>query len=266
MPNPPIPGFIAAQQQSSYGPSTASYGDDSPGFFGTGTYTPNPQNFQIPMFNGFQQYLGNLYNTAGDRAAPQVDASQQAQFRQGQTTLAAQLAAQANGTGPSLAQGQLQRATDQNLGQALAMAQAAGPNNAGAARQVAYQRGNISQQAAGDSAQLRLQEQMQAQNQLGQVLAGARGQDLGLAGDNAQLQAQQNALNDQAVRAYLSMGMTLAQAQAAANQNYEQIRSGAFQGAAGNQIGGKVVGGVLNAGSAFAGGYGSGLGGAAGGG
>lgn len=261
MPNA-IPGFIAAQQpQNSFGPSTATYGDDSPGFFGTGQYAANPNNFNIPGYTGFQQYLGNELSGAGSRAAPQLDPSQQGQFRQGQMDLAGALAAQANGLGPSVAQSQLNQSTDRNLGQALAMAQAAGPNNAGAVRNVAYQRGDISQQAAGDAATLRLQEQMQARNQLGQVLAGARGQDLGLAGDNAQLQAGQNSLNDQAVRAYLSMGMTLAQAQAQANMNYEQLRQNAFYGTAGNSIGGKVVGGVLNAGSAFAGGYASGLGG-----
>jgi hypothetical protein len=247
-------------------PAPFDYANQTPSFLGSGTYQVNPGAFDIPGANFYQSFISNQLGQNGqpgvaNRPAPQLDGSQQEQFRAGQMDLASALAAQANGTGPSVAQGQFQHATDTNLAQALAMAQAAGPNNAGAARNVAYQRGDISQQAAGDSAQLRLQEQMQARNQLGQVLAGARGQDLGLAGDNAQLQGQQNALNDQAVRAYMSMGLTLAQAQAQAQQDLEKLRMGSFYASAGNEIGGKILGGVLSAGGAFAGGYASGMGG-----
>lgn len=263
MPTIPATGFSGG---SGFGPNTAFAGDDSPGFFGTGQYQPNAQNFYIPGYTGYQQTLGNYLAGVDTRGTPQLDPSQQGQFRDQQTSLAQALAAQANGQGPSVAQAQLGQATDRNLSQALALAQSAGANNAGALRNVAYQRGDISQQAAGDAATLRLQEQMQARNQLGQVLAGARGQDLGLAGQNAQLQQQQTGINDAAVRAYLSMGMTLAQAQAQANMNYEQLRQNSFYNTANNSIGGKVVGGLLNAGGAAAGGYASGAAGAAAGG
>lgn len=240
--------------------SGVDYGNQSPGFFGTGTYQPNPGNFQIPGYAGFQNTFAQGAMAAPFRAAPQIDPSQQGQFRGQQQSLASMLMAQASGSGPSLAQGQLQQATDRNLSQAYALG-AARPNNGAVLRDIANQRGAISQQAAADSGQLRLQEQMQATGQLGQLLAGARGQDLGLASDNAQLQAGQNQLNQQALQFYLSQGMSLAQAQAQANIALEQIRSGAFAQSADNQIGGKVVGGVLGAGGAFAGGYAGGLGG-----
>jgi hypothetical protein len=251
----PTPNMPAPQ------PAPFDYGNQSPGFFGTGTYQANPHSFDIPRFAEFQNYISGQLGNVGDRPAPQVDGSQQGEFRDYQSLLARSLLGQASGQGPSLAQGQFQQSTDRNLAQALALSQAAGPNNAGALRNVAYRRGAISQQAAGDAAQLRLQEQMQAENQLGQVLAGARGQDLGLASDNAQLQAGQNQMNQQALQFYLSQGMSLAQAQAQANIALEQIRSGAFSNSANNAMGKQIVGGLLNAGGAFAGGYASGLGG-----
>lgn len=249
------------QSVSNYSGPGKDYANQSPGFLGTGTYQPNPVSGEIPGFTQWQDYIAGQLGGVGGRPAPTVDPAQQAQFRQGQSNLVDLLSAQAKGTAPSLAQGQLQQATDRNLAQAYALSQAAGPNNGGALRNLAYQRGAISQQAAADSGQLRLQEQMQAENQLGQVLGGARGQDLGLAGQNAQLQAGQNDLNDRALQFYLSQGMSLAQAQTQANIALEQIRAGAFANAAGNSIGGKVLGGVLNAGGAFAGGYASGMGG-----
>ncbi len=95
-----------------------------------------------------------------------------------QTTLADALAAQASGKGPSLANAQLQQGTDRNIQAQMAMAASQrGAGAAGAGRQLAYQQAASRQQMAGDAATLRLNEQMQAQNQLGGLLAGMRGAD-----------------------------------------------------------------------------------------
>ncbi len=242
------------------------FGDSTqPGLFGTGQYKAtqyqvDPNAANIPGADQLgQQYQQGAANS-GNRQAPmaqaaQLDASQQAQFRNQQQTLAQQLAAQANGQGPSLAQGQLKQATDRNLAQALAMgANQRGPGAASALKDIAGQRASISQQASGDSANLALNEQMQARNQLGQVLAGARGQDLSLAGQNAQFaqqtglanqsaNLQQQGLNDNMVRFYQAQGLSLAEAQqqaamqlqqlnSANNIAYNQINAGAYQNAA----------------------------------
>lgn len=213
---------------------------NDPGLLGTGhrqvqRYDVDPNAANIPGYQGLQDSLARGLANAGGRAAPQVDARAQDQMRAGQNSLISGLQAQAGGTGPSLAQNQLRAATDRNLSQALAVAQTAGAGNAGALRNVANQRAAIGQEAAGQSADLRLNEQMQAQNQLGQVLAGARGQDIALGSQNAQLQQGQNALNDNLVQFYTGKGLDLATAQTQARMQMEQMRqSGAlgFEGLA----------------------------------
>lgn len=179
-------------------------------------------------------------------------------FQSGQMQLMGQLQDRASGGGPSVAQNQLQQATDQNIAQAYAMGSALqGNNQAGAAREVAYQRAGIQQQAANQSAQLRAQEQISAQQQLSSMLGGARGQDIGVASENAQLSMQQQQLNDQMVRFYLGSGMSLAEAQQAATLSYQQLL---YQKAAGQsgvnasamQTNSAVLGAMLGAGSTMA--------------
>lgn len=106
-------------------------------------------------------------------------AQQQAQTRAAQWGLIQQLQGQAAGTGPSLAQAQLQQATDRNMQQAMAMGVSQrGAGQTAALHNIAGQRAGIGQQMAGDSAMLRLQEQMAAQQQLGGLLGGMYGQDM----------------------------------------------------------------------------------------
>jgi hypothetical protein len=130
----------------------------------------------------------------------------QEQFRQTQQTLGAQLAERAAGRGLSPAQLQLQQATEQNIAQQAAMR--AGASGAGAAlarREIGRTGAQLSQQAAQQGALLRAQEQQAAQAQLGQLAAQARGQDIGLATSQAQMEQQailQSA--DQNLRAQLA--------------------------------------------------------------
>lgn len=117
-----------------------------------------------------------------------IDPTQQAAFRNQQMALVNALNMQASGQGPSLAQAQLQQANEAAV--ASQMAQAAsqrGINPALASRAAAQNIGNIQAQNAQESAKLRLAEQLQARQLLGQVTEGARGQDIGLATSQAQL-------------------------------------------------------------------------------
>lgn len=172
----------------------------------------NPNAAQMPSYDEDRRRNLAAALAAQGRGGPQMgmtqlDPSQQAQFRQGQMSLAQMLAAQANGQGPSLAQAQLRAATDRNMAQAQALAQAnAGGQNAGLVqRNIFQQQQGAAQQAAQDSGALRIQEQTQAQQQLAALLAGARGQDIGLAAENAQLSQGANQQNLAALLAQRGM-------------------------------------------------------------
>lgn len=240
-------------------------GGDNPGILGTGQYQVDPYQISsragtIAGADGMRANAHNLAMGARNRQAAtmqaaQIDGSQQNQFRDQQQSLAQALMAQANGQGPSLAQGQLKQATDRNLAQALALQNSQrGAGSASALRNLAFQRAAMGQQAAADSSQLALTEQMQARNQLGQVLAGARGQDMDFAfqqagfnqqanANNLQADMQQRSLNDAMTQRFMQMGFDVASAQQQAalqleqlrvNQNlgYNQIQSGAYAGSA----------------------------------
>jgi hypothetical protein len=132
--------------------------------------------------------------TIGSVADPKsalINMSQQGQFRDYQSGLAAQLAAQAAGQGPSLAVNALKQGQEANL--AATMAQQASLRGAaapGMARATMQTAAEIQGKAAQEAAQARLAEQMQAQQLLGQVSGAAREQDIGLATQQAQLEQQ----------------------------------------------------------------------------
>lgn len=132
-------------------------------------------------------------------------------FRQGQLGLLTQLQGQAAGTGPSIAQNQLALGQEQALAQNIAMANSArGGANPLMARQAMQQNMQQSGAMANQAANLRLQEQQQAQ----QALAGLTGQ--GRQGDLGQQQLMQQgqvsqaqiaqAQNDLAAK-YAAMGL-----------------------------------------------------------
>ena len=200
------------------------------------TYKFDPEAFQDPRAEQNRAMLqGRL---AGIEGRGMDDP-----FRQGQLTLAEQLAAQARGEGPSLAQMQLREGTDRNLAQALAMQATAGGNPALAQRGIAQQRSDIGQQAAMQSGQTAMQEQMIARQQL----AGVLGQ--GRAGEQ-----QQMALNDQMVRHFIDAGLSIDEAQFAANMELERLRGQQSMAVnLGNvQANAQMFGGLLNMGGTAA--------------
>lgn len=132
-----------------------------------------------PVANDFITFAQNAQVTSN------VDPA----FRNYQLGLAAQLQAQANGEGPSLAQMQLQQSTDQTMNQSLGAIRSATGANAGLSARTAALSAAQGLGAAGlQSGLLRLQEQQQAQQMLGQVSGQGRSGDLDA--NDAAIQAQ----------------------------------------------------------------------------
>ncbi len=208
-------------------------------------------------------------------------------FRNQQLQLGNMLMQQANGRGPSVAGSQLQQSTEMNLQAALAQAASARGGNLGAAQYgLGNARANITQQAAQGLAQARIQEQMGARAQLGQVLDQGRGNDIttaGMAQQNNQFNAgqqqsasganlnagiQQDQFRQQKLNELLAMGLSYDQASAQADLQGRQFAASEFnknalgiQGIntqANAQTIQLVSGGIGAAGSMFAGAAGAG--------
>lgn len=181
-----------------------------------GQYGIDPNTAIVPHYTDWQNQLKQGGIAAGNRAPD-------GPFRNQQLTLADALMAQANGQGPSLAQSQLQQATERNMAGAMSLgASLQGHQSAGGAlRGIQNQRAAISQQSAMDSGQLRMQEQMAARSQLGNLLAQGRGGD-----------QQQTAMNDSLVKFYVGQGLDLDVAQMKARMEMEGMRSNASLGLA----------------------------------
>lgn len=138
-----------------------------------------------------------------------VDFSSSNQVAGQQGQLANMLFNQAQGNGPSVAQNMLNQATNQNVAQAAStLASQKGINPGLAARLILQNQANQGQQAAGQAAGLRAQEQLGALGQLGGALEAQRQQNIGQSLGQVQsglsqvqglggLQNQQNAINVQ---------------------------------------------------------------------
>ena len=194
------------------------------GVLGTGQYRTDPYKVDRgaftddrmePVRNRYRQEQARFESRTGPTAGrTAIGTKKQSQFRTRQMSLADALQEQAAGRGPSLAESQLQRATDANIAQSMALAASQRGQTAGQGlRQIAQQSQAYQQQAARDAADMRIQEQLAARGQLGSVLQSGRGQDINLASSQAQLDQarrlanqnaalQQTALNDQQSRFY----------------------------------------------------------------
>lgn len=124
--------------------------------------------------NGDQDEMRRRSNAAAFQMGPAAQ-SQYSSFRGNQADLVAMLEAQARGEGPSLAQAQLQKATDRNQkGQQALAAGAQGPNAMLAQFQAMQNSAGLGAQASQDAAIARMQEQFNAQSQLGGAIGQAR--------------------------------------------------------------------------------------------
>lgn len=163
-------------------------------------------NINIGQAQGFG---GAQIDPAAQARAAQLGRQDQ-QFRAGQTGLMSQLQEQAAGRGPSLAGGQLQEASERTLAQQAGAAAAGGGSSALARRQLAANAAQQNQQTARDVAQVRLQEQLAARQQLAGVTQTGREQDINVANAQAQLIQQANLANQAAInqRAGQQAGLT----------------------------------------------------------
>lgn len=180
------------------------------------TIDPKPQNYDRATTQ-----LGQIAQGAGSRAAPQAQATQlgsawqlaggpQDQARAGMMGVANRLGAVASGAAPGA--GEL--AVNRQVSEATAAQQALGrtARGAGAAlalRNAARNTADIGLAGAGQAAQAQMQDQAAANQQLGALYGGMRGQDIDLASQNAQL--GQQAMIEQA---RLGHGTALANLQA----------------------------------------------------
>lgn len=137
-------------------------------------------------------------------------------FRPQQEQLANMLMLQAQGQGPSLAQNQLQQATDRNIQQQQGMMASNRGVGAGLAMRAGMQNvAGLGQQAAMDSANTRMQEQMNAQSQLGAALEAGRAGDVNTA-----------ALRDEMLRYYQGAILSQSEANRQAQIQKENLMSG----------------------------------------
>lgn len=154
----------------------------------------------------------NLTDQTGINLGPQ------AEFRSGQQGLVSGLQGTIAGTDPSVAAIMLRQATDRNIANQYALAQASSGQNAGIASYNANRNvADLNQQAAIQQALLRAQEIATARGQLGGALDQARTGDIGLATNQAGLTQGVNLANTNALNTTAQTNATLAQQAATAN-------------------------------------------------
>lgn len=198
---------------------------------GAAVYRPQKSAFQSPDSAAMKKDTSRRLGDVDLRSTSEYNKQAvQARENQGVNQLVQQLQQQAAGQGPSLAEQQLQRGGERSLAQAMALQQAARATPGGMAqRNIARQQAATSQGLAAEAATQKLQERQLAQSQLGSALGQQiqQGQfntqlqqQTALANQQAQMQAQ--AQKDQMTQYYLNRGLTMAEADRAANMAYEQ--------------------------------------------
>lgn len=164
---------------------------------GTGQLTSEELTANLNNVRGVQEHL----RKQGPTDFFSIDPTQQAQMRAGQMDLINNLSAVARGTaGPSVAEMQMRRGLEDNQRAALGMAlNTDGVSPAAGLRAAMMQNAMAGQRTVADTAMLRAEEANAARALMGQALGQARGQDIGLATDQASMAnqaAQFNAQND----------------------------------------------------------------------
>lgn len=208
-----------------------------------GKHPVDPSQGQLQDAGYMRQFLQNQLGGVGGRQAPQVGGAQlnlgqSNADRAQQQTLAQQLAAVSSGQQMGAGELATRRQFQQGLAAQLAQSQMARGYAAPiAARAAARGVGNMTVDAAGQSQQAALQDQTAARGLLGQLLGQTREQDLGAAGQQAQLSQQANlanqaaklqqmGMNDAAIAQYLGQLYGIDEAEMAAKlgilQNNQQ--------------------------------------------
>lgn len=185
---------IAAIGMGAGGPVAAGLatGAAATGGLDTSIKDPAGMNQYTDLANQAQQEYGNQRAFMGENVNPK------------RKQMLDQLAAQAAGTGPSIAEAQLKGAFDKSLQQQLAMARSGRTGNAGlASRNLANVASQQQQNLGQQSAIARMQEQVNGQNALQgaiqneqQYATGTLGSALGSQANVAQMQNAQRDRND----------------------------------------------------------------------
>jgi hypothetical protein len=180
-----VPGYVGSQlSQHGMGGTAGSV------LFGGLGKSTNPMDYGVNSPNQAQ-----MQAMMGQSAA-QIDPAQQAQFRAMQLAQAQQLqriaSGQQQGAGELAAQRQVANAQAAQQAQAR---MARGGNAALAYRQAANNQAGIGLAGAGQAQQAALQDQSNAMGQLTGALGQGRGQDLSMAGQNAQFQNERYGQN-----------------------------------------------------------------------
>jgi hypothetical protein len=264
--NQPTHSYGTAPAETFSVPTGAQAGQDS-GMFGTEGYKVNADNYTLPGFQQFNNATGTAAQNALNHQGAQLNTRPQTQFRGQQQSLANTLLNQANGRGPSVAGEMLKQQTQHNIANQFAMSQAANPNDAGALRNISTNVGNLNQQAAGEGALARAQETMNAQSQLGGLLQGARGQDINIAGENANLSEQGFRDANAAGLGFTDANLRAREAEQKGTMQMGSDEAKAYEAAAGNKqkIWGGLLGGISGAGAGMMKGMGGSSSGAPGG-
>ncbi len=188
-------------------------------------------------YDGAGAKINNAAGAIGARAPTMIGTGPQDQARAQQMTLGNAVMNRALGQGgPSVAELQMQQGQDAALQSALA-ASVSRPQGsvAGMQRNLARTVADSSQQVNRDTAMLRAQEQIGAENTAANIVAGSRGQDIGLATSQAQLQVQEKAQQDQLTQQYMAMGLGVEAARQKAAQDWITMKYGIAQNNANRQ-------------------------------
>lgn len=190
------------------------------GIGGGNTPRYDPSRFAYHMdekaFGKTNEDIAREYGTLSDKANANVEGIDQRQSRSRQTALADALEAQARGEGPSLAENQLRQANERSLANQLALAASTRgrSNPAATARQVLQNQAQNNQVTNAQVADARIQEQLNAQQMLGNLSTQLREQDAA---------AQNNAISQNAQ--FLAERAGIADANRAAAMNLETTRA-----------------------------------------
>lgn len=157
-----------------------------------------------PQYDAVTAQLGQMASTAQGRAAPsfaaaQLDGNPQNQSRQGMMDVAGRLGGIASGMAPGAGEIAVNRQLGAaNAAQNSAARMARGPMSALVYRAAMRNQADMGLAGAGRAAEAQLQDQTAANQTLTGLYGTMRGQDIGLAGDNAQLSQQANMANQSA--------------------------------------------------------------------
>lgn len=191
--------------------------------------SPDASMFQDPNYQANRELSQRMAAEAkGQRPLNnQINFDAEEGFRGRQADLAGMLYDQARGSGPSLAQEQLNRGLEQNIESqfATAASQRGDVNTGSQQRMLAQNIARANQETVNQAGLQRLQEQQRAQELLGNVAAQARGQDISALQTKGSLLLSDQAARNDLVYKYTAMGMGLDAAQAQANRDLAAMQA-----------------------------------------